>query len=121
MKMNELYPSSYLKCEDLQGKRIKAIVEKLTIERLGDDKKPVLHFRGAERMLVLNKTNASVLSDAYGDDSDQWIGKPVIIKPARVNFQGKMVDAIRLEIPEEPKKAQQQAEREPGDDSDMPF
>jgi hypothetical protein len=30
---------------------------------------------------------------------DAWIGKPIMLYPDRVAFQGKIVDAIRVKVP----------------------
>jgi hypothetical protein len=44
---------------------------------------------------VVNSTNANMLADSFGFDSAAWIGKTIELRPERVNFAGKMVDAIR--------------------------
>lgn len=61
----------------------------------------------------MNKTNASTIGAAYGDDTDGWVGKPIILFPTKTQMgvQG-MVDCIRIRIPaEEPTAA----------DGDSPF
>ena len=58
----------------------------------------VLHFEDDTKPLVLNKTNGSVLLDAFGLESDDWIGKQVILYRDRTAFRGEMVDCLRLRI-----------------------
>ncbi len=71
----------------------------------GNDKeqKPVLYFNKAQKGLVLNKTNARVIADAYGDDTANWEGKAVEVYPTQVEFKGKLVDGIRLRVAAEAK------------------
>jgi hypothetical protein len=33
------------------------------------------------------------------DETDEWSGAKSVLKPARVDFQGKRVDAIRVDYP----------------------
>ena len=39
--------------------------------------KPALSFEGKEKQLVLNATNTKILCDAYGNDSDGWVGHEI--------------------------------------------
>lgn len=101
MDINEVFAGQYLKATDLKGRTIKAIIE--SVER-GDesvDGKPVMHFVGKEKGMVLNKTNAHVLADSFGPETDNWNGKEVKLFSARVTFQGKMTDGLRIEAVEE--------------------
>jgi hypothetical protein len=61
--------------------------------------KPVLHFRGTDKMLVLNKTNATSIAKFCGDNTDEWQGNEVVLYPTKVDFQGTRVDAIRVKEP----------------------
>jgi hypothetical protein len=100
--INDLYPSNYLKAADLNGEEWNVTIERIEMsEPMGDKKevKPVLYFRGADKGMVLNKTNATKIATAYGDDTDDWVGKPIVLFPDKVNFQGEMRDALRVRIP----------------------
>jgi len=102
MKMSEEFPSKYLRAVDLQGREVKVIMQQCEREQVGqeqDDTKPVLYFKGKDKGLVLNKTNAGVISDHYGDDSDDWYDQPLILFSTMVSFQGKTQPAIRVRIP----------------------
>jgi hypothetical protein len=100
MKMTAAFPSKYLKCTDLQGRAVGVVIDKVRMEDVGDgESKPVLTFQGRSKGVVLNKTNASVISSVYGDDSEDWCGKPLELYPDKVSFQGRIVDAIRVRIP----------------------
>jgi hypothetical protein len=99
MKMSEEFPSKYLKAADLGGREIKVIMANVEKEKLGDDLKTILYFKGKERGLVLNKTNAFTIVDAYGDESEDWFDQPLILFSVMVDFQGKVGPAIRCRVP----------------------
>lgn len=98
MNIGSAFPSAYLKAADLQGRSVTVIMARVTMEDISSDHKPVLYFQGKDRGLVLNKTNSNVIAEMHGWETDDWGGKPVTIYPARVEFQGKIVDAIRVKL-----------------------
>ncbi len=69
------------------------------MESIGDDgDKPVIYFRGKDRALVCNKTNAASIAELLGDDEmDNWGGYRICLVPAKTDFQGKRVDCIRID------------------------
>lgn len=99
MRMSEEFPSKYLKASDLQGREVKVIMSNVEREKIGDDSKPVLYFKGKEKGIVLNKTNAGTIVDAYGDDTQDWYDQELILFSVMVDFQGKVGPAIRCRIP----------------------
>jgi hypothetical protein len=102
MKLDEAFPSNYVKSSDLKGRSVEVIIANYAMEKLGDDTKLVLYFQGASKGMVLNKTNATEIADAYTDELDQWIGRKIELYVARVDFQGKKVDGLRVRIPQQP-------------------
>jgi hypothetical protein len=96
MKLTEVFPSNYLKSEDLQGQEITVTIARCAMEKLGDDDKLVIHFRGKEKGMVCNKTNANRIAHYFGDDTDNWIGKQIILGTELVDFQGRTTEAIRV-------------------------
>jgi hypothetical protein len=99
MKMSEEFPSKYLKAADLGGREVKVIMANVEREKIGDDTKPVLYFKGKEKGVVLNKTNGNTIADAYGDESEDWFDQPLILFSVMVDFQGKVGPAIRCRVP----------------------
>lgn len=98
MKTSDAFPSNYLKASDLQGRAVRVVIDAVTMEDIGDDRKPVLHFHGKDKTLVLNKTNANRIEEATGtDEMDDWRGWTITLYPCKVDFQGKRVDAIRVD------------------------
>ena len=98
MKIGSAFPSDYLKAADLQGRAVKVTIGGLTHEEIGDSAKPVLHFVGKDRGLVLNKTNANMIAEVLGsDETDDWEGKTITLYATKVDYQGRRVDAIRVQ------------------------
>lgn len=99
MNMNDIYPSKYLKADDLMGREVRVIMATVEMEKIGDDNKPVLYFKGKDKGVVLNKTNASTIAAAYGNESEDWFDQPLILFSVMVDFQGKVAPAIRCRVP----------------------
>ena len=60
----------------------------------------VLKFQGETKGLVLNKTNASMIAHDYGREIDDWVGKTIECYKDAVPYQGRIVDAIRVRVPQ---------------------
>ena len=120
MKVSEAFPSKYLSAADLQGSNIRVVMQHVEIEKVGDDQKPVLYFKGKNKGLALNKTNSKTIADTYGDEMDEWNGGELILFPVMTDFQGKQVEAIRVRAPQ-PKDNKAPARQAPADDIEATF
>lgn len=73
--------SKYLKAADMNGRKIKVTIESVALVEFknddGDETKPCLTLAGKEKKVVCNATTVMSLGDAYGFDSDDWIGKEI--------------------------------------------
>jgi len=97
MNIKTAFPGSYLKAADLGGKRIGVTIDRVELEDVGSDNKPVLYFQGKDKGLVLNKTNSNMISEIVGsDETDEWNGHRIALYSTKVDYQGKRVDAIRV-------------------------
>lgn len=68
--------------------------------------KVVVYFEGRDKGFVLNATRFAFLCElAKSKDTDDWPGLTVGVSRGRVNFAGKMVDAIVFGAPAAKKKA----------------
>jgi hypothetical protein len=101
-KFNEAFPSNFLKAEDLPfGKDVVVTIDSVTLETLGQgqqaEQKFIVSFRNREKTLVLNKTNFKSIVAATGiDDTDGWGGRQIALFVMDVEYQGKMMPAIRV-------------------------
>ena len=100
--VNEMFPSKWLKASDLPAGGADVVIANIVMEEVnaGEAPKYVMHFNGKDKGIVLNKTNGLMIAHSYGVDSDNWIGKPIHLYKEPVQFQGKIVDAIRVRVPE---------------------
>ena len=99
MDATGLYPSNWLKAEDVGDKRKKVTIEAFKVEEIGErqEKKGVLSFEGLEKGLVLNKTNTEKLIKAFGKETNGWAGKVVELYTIMTQYKKEEVLAIRLE------------------------
>lgn len=100
MKINEMFSSKYLKAADLGGKQYTVVVDRVLMEKIVEEEpeKACIYFSGSDKGMVLNKTNALELASVYGEDTDLWVGKPVVLFTQKTQFQGKVVDGLRLRV-----------------------
>jgi hypothetical protein len=98
MNVNELFPSRFVKGDDLGDKRPVVTIRSCSIEEMGKDKErhPVLWFKGTEKGLVLNKTNAMTIAALYGPEMNEWLGKRITLYTERVRIGGENKIAIRV-------------------------
>lgn len=125
-KLNEIFSGDYLKAEDLQGRNARVTISSVTVKEFDDGKKLILHFANKDKCLVCNKTNASIIEEVLGsNDTDDWEGKSVTLTTKKVEFQGKLVPAIRVLLEERQKPSKPEpADQDGFDDAasdDIPF
>lgn len=116
MQIDQAFPSRYLRASDIPpGQYVHVVISRFLIEKMrtkkGEEHKPVLYFQGKNKGMVLVKTNADALKHAFGGETDEWIGKRVVIVNEKVRFGREWVDALRLRVP---------AQRRPDEEQPMP-
>lgn len=100
MKSTDVFPSRYLKAEELD-EDLTLTMERVELETMKTQKgeeqdKPVLYFAEVEKGLVLNKTNWGLIAKQHGDESDNWPGKQITLTVVDVDSFGDVVSAIRI-------------------------
>lgn len=100
MKLSELHPSRYLAADDLDGDT-PAVISRIVFESMKkkdgkEEEKPVIFFKGVQKGMVLNKTNATRIGQMHGDETDQWIGKKITLTVESVDAFGETKWAIRV-------------------------
>ena len=86
--------SKYLSAKDFVGKNLKVVISEVGEQHFdADDNKPArdlltLSFRGKDKGLCLNSTNATVLVDAYGGETDNWAGHEIGLSTADYTSKG---------------------------------
>ena len=86
--------SEDLKAADFLGKNLKVIIAGVgevtyPAGEFGPEKtRPTLTFEGKDKRLVLNPTNNEKLCNAYGVDSDEWVGKEIGLTTQEYKAEG---------------------------------
>jgi hypothetical protein len=99
MKINDAFPSDYIKGSEVE-RPVLFVMSHVDMRDVGDDLKPVLFFIGQEKGMVLNKGNAQTISEAYGENTEGWQGKQIVIYfNPDVMYAGKRTGGIRVRKP----------------------
>lgn len=126
-KVSEMIVSKFLRKEDFDEDRVMTIKTVRLEDMPGDsgDQKWVLYFREEAKGMALNVTTIRVLEQAYGDDTEHWVGNKVMVYvDPNVSFGGKVVGGLRLRTPKKgpkPPAPAPVAAAEEGFDDDIPF
>lgn len=107
-RVSEMIVSKFLRKEDFDEDRVLTIKGVKLEDMPGDsgDQKWVLYFREEAKGMALNVTTIRVLEQAFGDDTDQWVGNRVMVYvDPNVSFGGKVVGGLRLRTPKKGPKA----------------
>ena len=100
-KISEMTPSKYLKQHDAEDDTLVTVakVGEANIAKEGEpaEVKWLIRFKEFDKPMVLNRTNISLLGTFLGDDTDDWIGKQVILyNDESIQFQGKVTGGLRF-------------------------
>ena len=98
MDIKSVFSGETLKASDLQDREIPVIIAGIEMKKFDNGNKLVLRFEGKKKTLVCNKTNANRIAAMYGPNTDLWIGNEITLYSDKVDFQGELVDAIRIKI-----------------------
>ena len=101
MKSTDFNESKYFNAKNaghMNGRTLTIYEVKSAIIGQGEDatKKMLIGFEDVEKILVVNKTNNEILTEAYGDETDAWVGKRVILNLVSLSFKGERTLSIQL-------------------------
>jgi hypothetical protein len=118
-EFDDLYGSKYLSVADLKGGQPQLRIGKVEIAELrekngGMRRKLVAYFDGQEKALVLNKTNATTLANAFGKQYANWVGQHVQLFTAPTSYG----DGVRVRPLRKPASV---AEPDPDLNDAIPF
>jgi hypothetical protein len=103
---DDIYGSKYFGVTDLKDAEPRFKIGKVEVAELREKngttkRKYVMLFEGVEKGLVINKTNARKLAEAYGKQSSMWIGQIVQLYAEDTSF-GKGVRVRPMRKPATP-------------------
>lgn len=97
MKVNKFLTTKYLTAKNSsQLKGTKHIINAVFPELINDQERLLIRMSDIDSPMPLNQTNLSILVDAYGEDTDEWINQKVTINIVKVTFNGSLVDGLQL-------------------------
>jgi hypothetical protein len=82
MKIERKLIRKYVKAPDLDGQDLRVTIKDVCIKIMKQEPKEVLYFEEITQGLVLSDSNFDILFDAFGDETNDWIGKAIILRPA---------------------------------------
>ena len=102
--LDSAYGSRYLSTSDVGNKKIRTRIAKVRKEELrGNEGKPrtrfVLYFDTIDKGMVLNATNKNAVVTALGKVPSKWKGATILLHvDNNVQFAGKRVQGLRLQV-----------------------
>lgn len=100
MDIANVFGGDTLKASDLQGREVTVTISSVKIKQFDKGNKLLVTFYDKKKGLVANKTNSNRLAKICGStDTDDWIGKDIVLYVDLVDFQGQSVEAIRVRAP----------------------
>lgn len=107
MNIKKMFGSKLLKAADLHNRRTVAVIDRVKVEKVGEEEKAVVYFRDLSKGLPLNRVNAAMMEEIAGtSETDEWTGVSVTLYSTKVTFQGRTTDGIRIDFPDKKKSAQ---------------
>lgn len=99
MKWSDVFKKQYMSAKDIPDTGINGVISRIEIEDVvGEEKakdtKPVLYLEGIDKGITVNHTRREVLESAWGEESDDAIGKEIKVAKGRTLHMGKPVDCI---------------------------
>lgn len=107
MNLKEAYPGKYLRHAELKGHDVRVEMDFVECEEMKDFdsnkmvEKPVLYFKNRRRGVVLNKTNWRTIAKAFGDESDGWGGRDIVLFPTTTPVAGEEKACLRVRAPKD--------------------
>ncbi len=98
MKANDIFSSKYLSAADLRDRDATVTIDRCEIDKMQNgEKKLVVYFVNKAKGFLVNRTNFNTIAEVLGvDDTADWEGQSITLYPTETDFQGKMVDCIRV-------------------------
>jgi hypothetical protein len=101
MRVSQIFPSKYLRADDLaDGEELQAVIAGCREEKMKDGQiKPVLYLDD-DRALPLNATNARAIASKLGDESDAWRGHQITLFRSLTDYPNPDTPCLRVRVPQ---------------------
>jgi hypothetical protein len=102
MKLHDMFPSRYVKGEELNGRSVTVTISKVQPEKMRPNPQSpevlryVLYTNEGKKGVVLSKTTATQIAHAVGSvETEDWIGQQITLYPEPMTVAGVQRVAIR--------------------------
>lgn len=104
MHVSQLKESKFLKRADVGTGALMTMTgltqENVAKEGADPENKWCLHFEETEKPFVLNPTNIELIKEIHGEETDDWMGKTIVIyDDPNVFYAGKKTGGLRVRAP----------------------
>ena len=87
MKLHKLFPSRCVRPAELEGREVRVTMTQVKRENFStgvgkSTSRPVLYFRKRKQGMILHPEQAAVIARSYGDETDCWSGRDIILSPS---------------------------------------
>src|SRR5271170_1624526 len=98
MRTEQVFKSRWLNVVDLKGQDVTVTIRSCDFEEVGMEReeRAILSFKNRVKRLILNRTNWDTLVQAFGDESDHWIGAEIVLYAGEARYNGKLMPALRI-------------------------
>lgn len=101
MNIDDAFPSKYISAADLRGQEVPVTISNVVIEQVQGNQvvedRPIAYFQGKNKGLVLNKTNAGVIRDAFGPETSNWYGRQLMLYTVQTQTpRGEPTQGVRV-------------------------
>lgn len=96
MDISQHLRGTFLKADDITAPTRTMIVTTRMVNLQGEQRVIMDTDYGS---IVMNKTNLTAISGAYGVNTDQWVGRTIELRREQTTFQGRAIACIRCYPP----------------------
>jgi hypothetical protein len=115
MDMTRFSGEDYVKTDHVRDGPIRAKI--VNVKEEGNFGRPEL-ILDTDQILTVNFSNNRILVEAFGPDSDDWIGQRLKLTLGKVSYKGELVDSVIIQ-PISPQTIKKVTKRPPPFDDDI--
>lgn len=106
MKASDFLGGDFIKGDDVKSGPKKVTITGVEVAKFDKNGKTerklqlVVDDAGDSKKVTLNATNLTAVQDAYGNETDEWEGKKVVLyHDPTVSYGGKRIGGLRIKVP----------------------
>lgn len=106
MKASDFLGGDFIKGDDVKAGPKKVTITGVEVAKFDKNGKTerklqlVVDDAGDSKKVTLNATNLTAVQDAYGNETDEWEGKKVVLyHDPTVSYGGKRIGGLRIKVP----------------------